>query len=497
MFSLSNETWPDAQLKDESLPRKLIGLTPYSSNRNIGSLLLCNRGSQLRQLVWQGHDDEMKTEHQDALKSLRCLEELHLDRWTVSNELLYEVLDNCSWTLKALGLAGVGGFDQGLFDHFNNVRGQPDSSSTGMTPRSFPRLKSLVLVLDDRQSVAALRLLRHCPALESISISVTSRRHSISNFTSELRKHCHNLQDIKLRTYAFSEYGQYISSPEMEALLFKDGCELRGLRRASMTSPRGVDNFMRDALLFHGDTLVTLEIECPFYFGYRGDRIFDDVRNVACLLGRCRNLKQVQLLGFGHGVPSLIKLLASPWGCQGLEYLTIEYRPSYLFYSEITPKLQRLESERRHIRQCAWPRKLRHHEYRDDGQGWFLKPGLTRTKFIDALIDGDWKRSVFEHMYKKSGIRKAKYIRLKDTEFFAQEQHFNDTEAERKELMEEEGFVVNYGVLIPRGLNTRSMLVTVALMVFAGVIIFSQLGSLHNRLVQFLSIYPPLLSLPF
>jgi hypothetical protein len=76
---------------------------------------------------------------------------------------------------------------------------------------------------------------------------------------------------------------------------------------------------------------------------------------------------------------------------------------------------------------------------------------------MEALVDGDLKRSIFEHMYSTSGIRKVKYIRLMDTEFFAQEQHFVSTEAERKEMVEEEGLVVDYrkmSSLIPPGLST-------------------------------------------
>ncbi|KAG0245313.1 hypothetical protein BGX31_007649 [Mortierella sp. GBA43] len=58
---------------------------------------------------------------------------------------------------------------------------------------------------------------------------------------------------------------------------------------------------------------------------------------------------------------------------------------------------------------------------------------------MEALVDGDLKRSLFEHMYNKGGIQKAKYIRLMDTEFFAREQHFDDMETERNEMAEDEG----------------------------------------------------------
>ncbi|KAK3822894.1 MAG: hypothetical protein J3Q66DRAFT_397367 [Benniella sp.] len=106
--------------------------------------------------------------------------------------------------------------------------------------------------------------------------------------------------------------------------------------------------------------------------------------------------------------------------------------------------LEGLKAERKRIRQSTWPRRFRHHEYRDDGQGWFLKPGLSEDMFTEALADNDWKRRLFEHMYTTSGMRKVKRVNLNSAVFFSHEQAFESQEAERAEMEDLEGLVVDY-----------------------------------------------------
>jgi hypothetical protein len=386
----------------------------------------------------------------DALMNLPCLEELTLWRWKMSNEQLYVILKNCSGTLRELKLDGLIMIDEDPFNFVNNALDPPNDGPSGMTPMSLPHLKSLSLSTLETQSLGASRLLRYCPALETIDISISVTPHSISNFASELREHCHNLQTIHLKTFFYMADTPENPISEMEALLFKDSIGPQGLKRAMMSVSRAVDNLMKDALLLHADTLVTLRIECPHYNRPRTTgHLSDDIRNVVRLLELCRNLKEVELLDRGCNALHVPGLLTSPWGCQGLEHLVIKFWPSTTVYSNTPPELQPLEDERKRIREEAWPRRLRHHEYRDDGQGWFLKPGLSRTEFVAALVDGDLKRSIFEHMYNTSGIRKVRYIQLMDTEFFAREQHFDDMETERKEMVEDEGFVVDYREMPP------------------------------------------------
>ncbi|KAI8347807.1 hypothetical protein B0O80DRAFT_502449 [Mortierella sp. GBAus27b] len=454
--------WTTDYHKPEILFKNLAGLQASNQFSNIGPLLLCNQGPQLRELFWAGSGQQMDTRYMDALMNLPCLEQLHLYHWNLTNEQLYEILGTCSRTLKVLILGRLPECGDCPFNRVDNTLEQPKNYLAGMAPWSLPQLKTLKLNLLDTQSAETHRLLRCCPALEYIDMYISNQRHSISNFTSELREHCHNLQAICLRTFSCAIGHNQNQNPKMEALLFKDGIGPQRLKRAMMSVSRAVDSLMRDALLFHADTLVSLRIECPHYWRqHTMNRLSDDIRNVVRLLTLCRNLKEVELLDYGFKAASIPELLTSPWGCQGLEHLVIKFQPSTTIYSKIPPEPQPLESERKRIRHEAWPRRLRHHEYRDDGQGWYLKPGLSRLRFRLALADGDLKRSIFEHMYNTSGIRKAKYIQLMSTEFFAQEQHFDDMETERKEMVEEEGLVVDYREMsstrkasIPRGLST-------------------------------------------
>ncbi|KAG0224402.1 hypothetical protein BGX31_008028 [Mortierella sp. GBA43] len=349
----------------------------------------------------------------DALMNLPYLEELQLYLLNLTNEQLYEVLGTCSRSLRVLTLSELPECGDCPFNRVDNTLEKPKDHLAGMAPWSLPQLKSLKLVLTVKQSGDTHRLLRHCPALESIDIFISHQCHSISKFTSELREHCHNLQAICLRTFPYTIGCNHDRCLKIEALLLKESCGSKGLKRAMVSVSRE-----------------------------SGGYLSDDIRNVVCLLELCRNLKEVELLDYDYNARHIPELLTSPWGCQGLEHLVINFRPSTV-YSDVSPELLPLESERKRIREEAWPRRLQHHEYRDDGQGWFLKPGLSRTEFMKALVDGDLKRSLFEHMYNTSGIQKAKYIRLMDTEFFAQEQHFVSMGAERKETAEEEGLVVD------------------------------------------------------
>ncbi|KAI8347808.1 hypothetical protein B0O80DRAFT_502450 [Mortierella sp. GBAus27b] len=441
--------WAAAGHEPFILPKNLVGLVP-TVNYRIGNLLLYNQGSQLRELLWTGYEGGIDVRCMDALMNLPRLEELTLRHWKMSNEQLYGILKNCSGTLRELKLDGLGMIDEDQFNFVNNALDPSNDSPSGMTSMSLPHLKSLSLSSLETQSIGASRLLRCCPALETIDISFSVAPHSISNFASELREHCHNLQTIHLKTYFYMADTPENPISEMEALLFKDSIGPLGLKRAMVSVSRTVDNLMRDTLLFHADTLVTLRIERPHYLRSRTmGHLSDDLRNVLRLLELCRNLKEVELLDHRCNALHVPELLTSPWGCQGLEHLVINFWPSTTVYSDVPPELQPLESKRKRIREEAWPRRLRHHEYRDDGQGWFLKPGLSRTEFMEALVDGDLKRSLFEHMYNKGGIQKAKYIRLMDTEFFAREQHFDDMETERNEMAEDEGLVVDYREMPP------------------------------------------------
>ncbi|KAF9941477.1 hypothetical protein BGZ65_003147 [Modicella reniformis] len=145
----------------------------------------------------------------------------------------------------------------------------------------------------------------------------------------------------------------------------------------------------------------------------------------AKMLAHCGKLKDVSFLNINRETSSMTELLK-----EYLENLIITgYRTSFAFVIGITPTTDSGSFARRQnwkpsanvSDRARRPRKFRHHEYRDDGQGWFLRLGLDNDSFDKAIEDGEWKRKLFEHMYTTSGIKNAKYVRLNDTEFFALE----------------------------------------------------------------------------
>ncbi|KAG0245310.1 hypothetical protein BGX31_007646 [Mortierella sp. GBA43] len=440
--------WSDIQLKAESLPKNLVGLAQHTNSQIIGPLLICNQGSQLRQLIWRGDGGRMKREYQDALTNLPCLEELELDNWTVSNELMYRILNTCSGTLKELTIGTTSGLDEGLFDYHNNIH---PSADPGTTPKLIlPRLKVLQLVLRNERHDGYVRFPSLCPALESIYISTDTNR-PVLRLALELRQHCPNLRSVRTFTNAFYLPDLFDHNPSIYASLFKECHDPQSLQCASIHLPRGLDTSMRNAIMFHSETLTEVELWCASRTTslLSEDNRLENVRNMVNILEQCRKLRTVRLWCTKYHMASMVYFLETPWKCQDLEQLIIcDYYPSHSVHDTVYRHLDRLASVRRRIRQEVWPRRLRHHEYRDDGQGWFLKPGLEPVMFLKAIVDGDWKRALFEHMFKASDIRKAKYIRLNQNEFFAQEQFFNDTEAEKKEMIEE-GLVVDYRKMLP------------------------------------------------
>jgi len=187
----------------EFLPRELVGLFLYTISESTAKLLLCNQGPQLRQLVWSGNRFGCKMEkiYEDALTNLPCLEQLELNEWHVTNELMYRMLQNCSRTLKELKLKAIAGFDEKLFYEDINAICSLDNNCfvakvPGPSSWTLPRLKSLKLVLDDMQSQASVLLPQVCPALESIRIKVKSKGHPVQQLIATLHEHCPHLHTI-------------------------------------------------------------------------------------------------------------------------------------------------------------------------------------------------------------------------------------------------------------------------------------------------------------
>ncbi|KAF9363508.1 hypothetical protein BGX34_003905 [Mortierella sp. NVP85] len=420
----------------ETLPRNLVDLRPSSFKCNTSNLLFLNQGARLKRLYCRGRTlGEMEQVYEDALKDLPCLEELELGHWRVNNEVLHGILSNCSETLRELKIVELKGFDERLPYYNGHGYEHVSGEHTGSPQWSLPHLKSLTMKLDHPESQASALLPRLCPALESIHIMMNKEIRSMPQLVSSLRGYCPNLREISLlgnRSFFSTQDDQGL---DVNASLFKDSCP-QGLQSVSISLPRGLDEPIKDALLLHVNTLVRLELQ-SIHDMYNGNFPRSmNMKAVGQLLECCVHLRKVRLWSVSCYLPSVAMILAAPWGCRGLEelvisgyYATKTAPPSMEYEDLLNEESQRgqeqLESERKGTVQSAQLRKLPHHEYRDDGQGWFLKHGLKKNDLLEALADGDWKRQLFEHMYTTSGIRQAKYVRLNTTEFFAREQPLN------------------------------------------------------------------------
>ncbi|KAK3822940.1 MAG: hypothetical protein J3Q66DRAFT_397415 [Benniella sp.] len=416
----------------ESLSRNIVGLFLYTFHEETAQLLIPGQGSQLKQFVARlSSRVRMQNVFENALSRFSCLEELDMrNRGFIANELVYRILSNCSGTLRELKIMGLLPVDEEEPLFFDDPEHEYLNKDPAKRPHwSLPHLKSLTLELNVRENQTGVHLPRLCPALESICITMDEYVHPIPLFTSILREHCHNLRKIRIVGSLPFVCGDYGRAPLNYTTLFKDSCGPRGLQSASLTMPDGIDDYMKDALLFHADTLVTLELDCLQRPLYDGPMVMG---TVAQLLGRCRNLKQVLLWQVGSDLSSIAPLLVAPWGCQGLEQLVIDgYHPADDFLPKTAEKFKAGRSPEEELER-GQERLISQNEYRNDGQGWFLKPGLEKKDLLKALEDDDWKRLLFEHMHSTSGIRRAKYVRLNSTEFFARDQSFDNLMVEMK-----------------------------------------------------------------
>ncbi|KAF9956948.1 hypothetical protein BGZ65_002331 [Modicella reniformis] len=331
-----------------------------------------------------------------------CLEELDLTTWVLSNELMYRILSGCAGTLKKLTLETIYGFDEGLFLYDNG------SNSNGVGSKwILPHVVFLRLRLAWAGPPISVLLPQLCPSLEYIRLTLDMEQYSLPELVSALRKNCPKLHTIRyFEGYSDSYDLGFPPEPQLYASLFKDSFSTPGLRYATMELPEGLDQHMLDALLFHASTLETLEFKFSLNERSSDRQPFcttQDMKRVVELLVRCEKLKIFGLSQVNCLVQTLDELSSLPWRCCGLERLNIDgYRPSYPIHQG--------------MRQQGF-----HQEYRDVGQGWFLKPELDTSSLKDALLDGGWKRRLFGHMYRISGIKHAKYVKLNKTEFFAKD----------------------------------------------------------------------------
>ncbi|KAG0245305.1 hypothetical protein BGX31_007641 [Mortierella sp. GBA43] len=477
--------------EEDKPPENLVGLFMYTMRSPLDKLLVLNQGSSLRQLVWTGNSRiaEDAVAHREALMSLTGLEELELRRLTITNGVLYRILCSCAESLRTLRLENVNGFDERAFEsgdedldislghngddeEFTNlladvttnsmtvaINGSSSNSDSRLAePLTLPRLKSLRLLLARGQPKSSVLLVRRCPSLESIHITVDREELPVSLLVEALRENCPHLASIGYYAMRLDD-GYYPEAP-LYASLVKDSFRSAHLRNISLGLPYGLDDHTMEALLFHAGTLTELELRCCANSRLperRRTPAVMDMKKMVVLLAQCVRLQMVRLIRVRCGIQDLHQLFSAPWGCRGLKTLLIDgYTPtpylstnSQMDATVYHSKRQELRTRSKRIRQEAWPRKLRHHEYRDDGQGWFLKPGLTGNDFFDALVDGDWKRQLFRHLYTTSHVDSIKFVRLNHTEFYSKEQPFLNPEAERKEMELEEDMVVDYREVIP------------------------------------------------
>ncbi|KAF9942316.1 hypothetical protein BGZ65_005100 [Modicella reniformis] len=398
-----------------------------------------------------------QTQYREILSmDLPCLEELELNGFQVSSELLYEIVWRCAGTLRKLNVAQMIEFDERFIktygedcndDHdtnytnytnytnFNNkdtnITSTISTSSSGNNNTigdkikggqwTLPRLKSLRLELVNKAAEQSLILTRRY------------EKPCIEQLTSTLREYCPNLHSIGYGSI-LERTGNY-PNPESYALLVKKSFASPRLRCASLSFPRGLEDSMMEALLFHATTLVDLDLRFsvnPLWPGGNRNVANLNMEMICILLSHCDKLKEVRLWGVGCNAHFMDGLFVRPWRCQGLEALVIHGYDSIEIKTNVSRRItsdgsyndaaKAEEEEYRCLIQDAISRRSRGHEFCDDGQGWFLNPRLAWSKYYDALMNIQWKRRLFEHMYTTSGVKSAKYIRLNDTEFFAEEQ---------------------------------------------------------------------------
>ncbi|KAG0233785.1 hypothetical protein B0O80DRAFT_445665 [Mortierella sp. GBAus27b] len=410
-------------------PGKLEGLFLYGSSEDSEELLLHHQGPNLKQLLWVGHNPfEAPKLFQEAWMNLSYLEELTLSECTMSNQQFYRILSQCTGTLRKLNLRALDGIDQGVFELHNGGSDSHSSSNngssstlsfnlTGKPSWTVPHVKFLSMEPTSIDLEMTALLPRLFPAIESVFLVIKDDVDHIPGLTSTLREHCTNLRSIGYGPASWDNFDSaWLPAPEVYAALCKDSFSTPQLECASVLLSWKLDNHLIEALLFHAPTLVKLELRYHRLIRTDEDVGMDKVANI---LSKCMGLKDVRLLQLWRELGSIERLLEKPWGCHGLETLIIGGYLSSENVDDRTPKYDTLK-----------PRRC---QYNDAGQGWFLKPGLTAGTFYRAIADGNLKRRVLEHMY-ESGVEKAKYVKLNDTEFFARERLPTSPEALKDEF---------------------------------------------------------------
>lgn len=405
-----------------SPPTNLVELFLFWTSDENAKLLHHNQGPQLRKLVWHrgALKERMAKVHQDALLNLPYLEELDLSGWIMTDDFLLKMLKACSRTLTTLRLAtqglieGAYTYEPGTTEYFFELQEHE---------LMLPKLKSLTLDLGLSQRIIAI-LLQVCPAMEEFRVILGNNYRLFPHIAETLQQRCPNLHAIHYVAPIDSTDGTalWVVRDSEEYILFRDCCSKQGLKHASLRCTKQDIVPIAQALQSHSATLVSLEL-----LQQRGYKTIPPtfMDCVLSLLTTCGSLKDLRLRA-DCTVDEICQIFHTPWACKGLEAFVIDdYRPSDwdLYHpSPISVGVRaKLLDKCQRARTKTWPGSKHHHEYRHDGQGWFLKPGLEKTYYYHAFVDASMKRKLFEHM-SASGIKQAKYVRLNGAEFFAQEQ---------------------------------------------------------------------------
>lgn len=387
-------------------PKNLVGLFLHKVKDPYDQLIVHNQGSRLKQLAWTAEEV-----YRTPFMNLPCLEELNLRVTQVSEETLFRILSGCAGTLTILRLYVASGYTDKLFNH--NGSG---TSVSGGPKWTLPHVKSLQLCISKERHEASLFLPWLFPALENINVIAYARFPSLKPLTDTVRDYCPHIRSVSYGNQYYDS--RYYPEPEDYAPLFKDSVKPQTLQRVSLGLPKGLDGYTMGALLYHVTTLVELDLwstDIPHY-------VIISMEKLAVFLSHSRKLKALRIPRLTTDIIAMEELLKIPWRCQGLEVLVIEGFSSDTSTSRFGGVWPNMGAKREPKRRSGDPRRPLHLEYRDVGQGWYLRPGMDKEEYYEALVDSDWKSRLFKHMFTTSGVKNGKFVKLNGTEFFPQEQ---------------------------------------------------------------------------
>ncbi|KAG0233789.1 hypothetical protein B0O80DRAFT_445658 [Mortierella sp. GBAus27b] len=393
-------------------PKNLVGL--YMHEINCDDVLFLNQGPRLKELVWiAGEVCNM------PFLNLPCLEELELRVGHVEESVLYRILSGCSGTLRRLRIHIPGGWTEKLYKSNNKSSINSTSSGGGVNKGpewTLPHVKALQLTPSWANQKASLFFPWLCPALETFHLVTCHPLVPLKPLVETLREYCPNIRSMSFGDKEADS--KYYPIPEEYAQLFKDSVQHHQLRQASLGLSLGLDGHTMGSLLYHATTLVELNL-----WGWKqGNTHIMNItmEKIGTILAYAPKLKIFRFMEVTADIIAMEDMLKSHWRCKDLEVLVLQGFDDTKFemFGFGGPMFDHLRQPQR---LSGDSRRPLHLEYRDFGQGWYLKPGKDKNYYCDALEGGDWKSRMFKHM-QKSGMKNVKFVMLNEIEFFPQEQ---------------------------------------------------------------------------